>query len=291
MQQISCSLMGGLGNQLFQLFTTISYGIRTKRKFVFPYSEKLVIGTIRPTYWDNFLSSLKIFTTFNNKVITNWDLQQFNIVKEPDFSYSEIPFFDNNHIMFSGYFQSYKYFEYHKNTLFSIIKLNYQKQNIIQSYNDLLTDDCVNISMHFRLGDYKNIQDFHPLMTLEYYRNSLLHIIGNVHLSNNLLPIRIIYFCQTEDNDTVNDMICSLQNEFNNVAFIKADDNIDDWKQMLIMSCCNHNIIANSTFSWWGAYFNNNENKIVCHPNKWFGIKLNHNTSDLFPIDWIKIDV
>jgi len=54
------------------------------------------------------------------------------------------------------------------------------------------------------------------------------------------------------------------------------------------MSCCDHNIIANSTFSWWGAYFNNNKEKIVCYPDKWFGPKnANLNTKDLFPENWI----
>jgi len=56
------------------------------------------------------------------------------------------------------------------------------------------------------------------------------------------------------------------------------------------MSCCQHNIIANSSFSWWAAYFNTNPNKIICYPEKWFGPQLSqHNTKDLFPPSWHKI--
>lgn len=60
---------------------------------------------------------------------------------------------------------------------------------------------------------------------------------------------------------------------------------------MLIISLCECNVIANSTFSWWGAYFNTNNDKIVCYPNIWFGnaCKDKNNIQDLFPENWIKI--
>ena len=61
---------------------------------------------------------------------------------------------------------------------------------------------------------------------------------------------------------------------------------------MLLMSCCNHNIIANSTFSWWGAYFNNNTSKTITYPDQWFGPKLSEkNIDDLCPNDWNKINI
>jgi hypothetical protein len=79
-----------------------------------------------------------------------------------------------------------------------------------------------------------------------------------------------------------------MQDKFPMVGFTKANDEIEDWEQMVMMSCCKHNIIANSTFSWWAAYFNQNSDKIVCYPEKWFGTKNAHlDTSDLFPDDWV----
>jgi hypothetical protein len=60
---------------------------------------------------------------------------------------------------------------------------------------------------------------------------------------------------------------------------------------MLLMSLCHHNIIANSSFSWWSAYFNSWEDKIVCYPSVWFGEVAKNNTKDLCPPEWVKINV
>ena len=77
-------------------------------------------------------------------------------------------------------------------------------------------------------------------------------------------------------------------NSFKNVFFI---ENIPfDYEELILMSLCKHNIIANSTFSWWGAYFNTNPAKIVCYPSIWFGPDVTHNTKDLCPESWTKIE-
>jgi hypothetical protein len=58
---------------------------------------------------------------------------------------------------------------------------------------------------------------------------------------------------------------------------------------MWLMSLCDHNIIANSSFSWWGAWLNQNKDKIVITPNNWFGVQTNLNNLDMVPDNWIKI--
>ena len=149
---ISSHLMGGLGNQLFQIFTTIAYGITNKVKFIFPYSAVLNDATTtRYTYWDSFLASLKIFTTFNNN---NMELNNFSLFRENGFNYNNLPIF-YNHTMLYGYWQSYKYFDDMKDKIFQMIRLQQFKDSVKNEYSKYFYENTDLISMHFRLGDYK----------------------------------------------------------------------------------------------------------------------------------------
>ena len=271
---ITCDLYGGLGNQLFQIFATISYAIKHKQSFCFLYKKDL--GK-RPIYWNNFLCSLRSF-------VINITPELFKIC-ENGFHYEELQApSQDKHCCLSGYFQSYKYFELHRNTLFRLVRLDEQKSAIKNKYAHNY-DNLV--SMHFRLGDYKNLQHCHPIMKYEYYRNSLQYISS----STNNEKLKVLYFCEKDDASDVQMIIERLQQQFPECRFVKIDHEIVDWEQLLMMSVCRHNIIANSTFSWWGAYFNSQEDKIVCYPSQWFGEKVNNDTKDLCPPEWIRIHV
>jgi len=276
--------MGGLGNQLFQIFTTLAHGIKNNFQTMFPYSTKLNVGVTRNTYWDNFLINIKKYTNFMDQTYTNNLLMSFAVYKEIGFQHNEIPNKKEDKLLY-GYFQSYKYFEECKTEIFSMINLEKQQENMEYLYSQYFGKDLHVISMHFRIGDYKNVQEFHPIMPCEYYRNALMELLSY----RKMKICRVLYFCEKNDIIEVSNTIGLLVNEFPNVEFVKVDDIIDDWQQMLLMSCCNDNIIANSSFSWWGSYFNRNENKIVCYPYQWFGPNLRHNTIDLYPNDWKKI--
>jgi Glycosyl transferase family 11 len=275
---ISCHLMGGLGNQLFQLFATLAYAIRHNCNPVFTYSEQLTVGKVRNTYWSNFLSHIKRLTTVQEL--------RFLVYQEPSFEYRAIPVPNKQDITLRGYFQSAKYFANEQAEIFDAIRLSEQKQVIRSEYPTYVTNNYDTISMHFRLDDYKNIQDRHPIMPYEYYRNALVHMIGSVQCEQ---PIKVLCFYQEGDSVEVGETIERLSREFDFIVFQHIDHSIEDWKQLLLMSCCKHNIIANSTFSWWGAYFNENSDKIVCYPRTWFGPTLKHNIKDLFPDTWRQI--
>jgi len=283
---ITCNLMGGLGNQLFQIFAVISYAIKRNHEFKFINAENLGGGetTVRHTYWNSFLSKLSscLFNEYPN----------FEIVfREEGANYKNIPghlFQPNTNIILFGYFQSYKYFQQNYKLICLILDIYEKRQDVLKECVDkhiLNTENLKNtISMHFRLGDYKKIQHYHPLLSYEYYKNSLEHILKNIQNNPSVL-----YFCEDQDIDQVKEIIKKLNSAFPSILFSRASNNLNDWQQLLVMSACKNNIIANSTFSWWGAYINNYEDKIVCYPSKWFGPACDKETIDLFPVDWVKI--
>jgi len=272
---ITAHLMGGLGNQLFQIFATIAYSFTNKIPFIFPRLKNSREAQYRQTvYWDNFLSNLSKFTYKGIKPL--------QIYRERKFTYEELPTknIPQQGFKLFGYFQSEKYFKSQYENIIKFIGLRKQQETTE------VPENC--ISLHFRIGDYvlPQFKNAHPLMPIEYYINALNKILlGKVSQKWNVL-----YFCEKKDNNTVEKKIIILKEKFPQLTFIKASDKKEDWEQMLMMSCCEHNIIANSSFSWWGAYFNGNKDKIVCYPCVWFGPKLaDKDTGDLCPNSWEKI--
>ena len=185
--------------------------------------------------------------------------------------------------MLCGYFQSYKYFEKNLSSILTLLKFESFKDIIIAktkyNYNN-------SISLHFRMGDYVHLPEHHPILNINYYIYSLNHIISLTNKND----WNIIYYCEKNDYEQVIKKINILKEHFKNLTFICIDFDLEDYEQIVTMSLCKHNIIANSTFSWWGAYLNDKEDKIVTYPNTWFGkAQGNKKMSDLFPEKWCKI--
>ena len=289
---ITIDIVGGLGNQLFKIFTTIAYSLEYNKPFFFEYKEFILN---RHTYWNSFLRRLKIFTTALNHNKEHYfnALRKNNVIihnEHKTYEYIEIPNYLDKTVFLKGYFQSYRYFEKYKEKIFNIIGIEKYQEEIKNQFIHYFDHDSVTISMHFRLGDYKNLPNFHPIIPISYYEKSILDI--SIKLGKQT-KYKILYFCEEEDNTIVSDYIKTIKQNIymDNIEFIKVDDTIDDWIQVIIMSICQHNIIANSTFSWWGAYFGNTQNRLIYYPDIWFGPALQQlQTSQMFPITWQKID-
>ena len=255
---ITIEIMGGLGNQLFQIFALLSYSLNYKKPFYFEIKQS--VRTDRPFYWDNLLKSLRPFL----KPAIN-----LPIYKEPHFHYSPIPHIEEPFKLF-GYFQSYKYFKEHEDSIIRLLKIRHP----------LLKPNSV--SLHFRIGDYKDLQEHHPLLSIEYYFKALEQLIKDTVKDN----WNIIYFFEKKDITLVNKHIDILKKSYTKLTFEPVDHNLSDWEQMINMSVCEHNIIANSSFSWWGAYLNPYKPKVY-YPKVWFGpAQGDKKMDDLFPPSW-----
>jgi hypothetical protein len=146
-----------------------------------------------------------------------------------------------------------------------------------------LTKDLIlnsnSVSLHIRRGDYlsdKNAKEFHGTLPLDYYYKAMAQL--------NLLYKDLKVFIFSDDMDWVKANL-KLTNECVYVDFNTGENSVFD---MYLMSQCKHNIIANSSFSWWGAWLNQNSSKIVIAPQLWFADK-SLNTKDLIPNSWLKM--
>lgn len=263
---LTIEVMGGLGNQLFQIFAVMAYSLRHNIPFYFERSRPS--RGDRPFYWD---------TMFRNIASSLRDKRNIPILKEPHFHYTEIPLV-NKHFKLYGYFQSYKYFKDQQQLIYNTLDVSSMRK-------ELKRKDRHKVSMHFRLGDYKAIQQHHPIMKADYYSSAL----SRLSKDTNKKDWTVLYFYEQQDKTQVENTIHTLKKIYPEMSFEPISQHYTDWQQMLIMSGCGHNIIANSTFSWWGSYLNDSIHNTY-YPSKWFGpAQGDKKMDDLFPPHWIKI--
>jgi hypothetical protein len=310
---LTITIMGGLGNQLFQVFTTIAGALRNKDTFFFMNYERLPgnPGHPRYTHWTTLFQGLRKYLTPSNAVsdkmfqlLPRWD--------EIGFQYTPVPTDTTKYtkpLRLHGYFQSEKYFKDKYAEICDIIHLREQQTRIkniygneewSDDYSGSLTKKRILVSTHFRIGDCVLNLHIHPVMSLEYYYRAISHIIRNTSVNSDE-SYSFIVFYEPCDKAIVEKQIEELKDRCaahdnsgvthgRDIQFHMVRDTIADWQQMLLMSVCDHNIIPNSTFSWWGAYFNANPGKVVCYPSVWFGPGVSHDTRDLCPETWVKIE-
>lgn len=278
-------LTSGLGNQLFMIFACISYALDNNRKFVFLSKiNKTTSGT--NTYWNN------VFFKLRDYIDENYENIDKNLVyNEPCFEYKPIPVVDKE-IILSGYFQSYKYFRYNYDKIMDILGIQKLRSDVYNRHISLFKNDKT-IALHFRFGDYLALQHLHCIKGPDYYVFAIIELEKQLKKRDeSIKDYTVLYFVESGFQKFVDEYLQIICNNtslsLNN--FEKVPDDIDDWKQMFIMSCCNHFIIANSSFSWFGAYLCDKKDKIVCRPNIWFGpANSTKNINDLCPDNWITI--
>jgi len=255
----STFLLGGLGNQMFQIAAAKSLAISTNDDFGLNYSLCHTPNQGKKgTFYKNSIYK-------NIKEIPNNEMSCV-LYDEKSFHFSPIP--KRKNTVIRGYFQSEKYFIDHKNEVLNEFYFSNSDVDYLNKKFNTLNQECV--SVQIRRGDYLKFSDFHPPCSTEYYEQA------------------IKYFGRNKNFIFVSDDIKWVKDNFtgDNYLYFEEDNEI---LGLILLTICNHNIISNSSFGWWGAYLNKNSDKKIIAPSKWFGPKAKNNTKDLIPEKWKRI--
>jgi hypothetical protein len=233
------NLKDGLGNQIFQY--CFSLFLNTKCKFNID------------SFKFNFKRQLEVinFPKVEIDFLKNSDLSNASETIQiiDDFSFSPAPILDETKTyIFDGYWQNKNYLAPNEAFIKSVFTATDEDKNkIFDRLPVLAGEEC--ISLHVRRSDYINLNNYYCTLGLEYYDKAL-----------DLLPKNLPIFVFSDDI-----LWCKANLKYKNLHFITNSPKLD----LQIMSLCTHNIIANSTFSFWGAYLNSNINKKVIAPKQW----------------------
>jgi len=172
-----------------------------------------------------------------------------------------------------GYWQSYRYFEEYEDTIRSELTI---RSALSSKTLDVLRriENTQSVSIHIRRGDYLS-NDLYAICESDYYLAALSFIMKNIQKP------QLFFF---------SDDMPWVRRNFNmqDANYVDHNDKAHDVEDLFLMSHCRHHIIANSTFSWWGAWLCPHPNKIVVAPKKWF-TNNNMNTDDLIPRSWLRL--
>lgn len=291
---IVSNLIGGLGNQMFQF----AAGFAASKRL----SDYLKLDV---SSYDSYKlhQGFELYRVFNCKadIATNSDINEilgyqslpiirtvvesrkFNLLRkknfiiEPSFNYWNNFVYLHKNSYLVGYWQSERYFKCYEDLIrneFSF-KLPFSKLNAELSEQISMVNS---VALHVRRGDYASnpkTAAMHGLCSVDYYNMAIQYIANQVD--------KPYFYIFSDDVGWATDNI-----KLNYPSqYVQHNTGSESYNDMRLMSLCKHNIIANSSFSWWSAWLNVNPTKIVIAPNKWFAKDVN--TTDLIPSSWVKI--
>lgn len=242
---------GRFGNQLFQVAAAVALARRNGDEAIFHRWE----------YGNRFA----------NQVFQSDKVRVDHIWKEPSFTFTEIPYRMN--LSLEGYFQSERYFADCADEIRRIFK----PSDDITAYldeNHAGLSEVTTCSIHVRRTDYLRLSQYHTPQSMRYYRPAMKMI-------QDFEP-DVLFVIFSDD-------IGWCRKQFKSNSAFRFIEDEDDEVDFFLMTRCDHHIIANSSFSWWGAWLNDKTGKLVVAPSKWFGYAASHKTDDLYAKGWMII--
>jgi hypothetical protein len=281
-------LYGGLGNQLFQYAvgrhlaykhnTLLKLNVNTFKKYKL---RSYSLGAFN--ICENYLSFCDKITLLSmrarhklNKYIEN---DAYNkVMVERSFRFDKNILLAPDNVYLIGWFQSEKYFKDIEYIIKKEISVKYAQEGRNQELAELIKEQ-ESVSIHIRRGDYvtnPSTYRIHGLCGLDYYLKCISYLEER---------LRSPYFYIFSDDIQWAKKNLKISSP---MVFVDNNDASKNYEDLRLMSQCHHNIIANSSFSWWSAWLNNNPKKIVMAPKRWFATR-QKDTRDLIPEGWICI--
>lgn len=300
---IISKLSGGLGNQLFQYAIGRALAINNNTDLLFDdffytsvYNSELqrtcLLEKFHTKYTianqndiNNILSKKNLLRAFKRHILRKkipYYLE--NCIEEKEMYFDSNMFKCNKNVYINGYWPNQEYFLHIRDVLLKEIKLRPEYiSNDCSLLQKKINSTSNSISIHIRRGDYllthNGTNQLFGICSLDYYNNAISYITQYIQNPK--------FFVFTDDVQWVIDNFeCSFPWE------IISSPKLHDYEELEIMSLCKHNIIANSTFSWWGAWLNQNPEKIIIAPKKWYSNKdfqYFYEHSDFVPKSWIRL--
>lgn len=279
-------LKGGLGNQLFQYAAGRAAAIRAGKKLFL--IDSFLHQKAEATKRDYGLSPY----SHSGELSQNYEILANGILRF-------LPVFPGVHIcrerlgadplslqlaghksvLLDGYWQSEKYFSDYSDVIRSDLKVN--SSLLTQDVQSLSLSAKMNgvnsISIHVRRGDYlanKKIFEKHGVLDVSYYLKAI-SVFKKIYESP-------VFFVFSDDIEW-----CKEQFVGEDFFFVDASSATPAWRDVYLMSQCSNNIIANSSYSWWGAWLNPNKDKIVVYPRCWYS--KSYPSIDLIPFGWLGV--
>lgn len=292
MTTLVVKISGGLGNQMFQysFAKALENHYNSKVYFNIGFYDK---QNPRKIELYNFGIKLAPVSKFN-RFLFQLDSVRFYVrpfiklarlifrpivINETNFSYTPEVFKKEGFFYYDGYWQTEKYFKSVEFEIRNVFKFKLENENIQKEVNFI--ESSVSIGVHIRRSDYVSNLHVKSLLGglgINYYKRAMQKML---ELTNK--PTFVFF---SDDIGWVKDNFPQQENYF------YINGNISGFESMGLLSLCKHQIIANSSFSWWAAWLNSNKEKIVIAPNRWFANNaMQAQASDIIPESWLKIKV
>jgi hypothetical protein len=282
-------LIGGLGNQLYQYSLGRHLSLKNNCDLLIDAFGFNNMNQSRKLELSNFAIDLKhcernqlpyrkrdLSKKSYLNPIKDFCFSKFKVIDEKKFEFDPSILEQKGHIYLDGYWQTEKYFKPISNKLRADLKF---RTNLTGKNTEIsaLIKNSNSISVHIRRGDYvtneKN-KNFYEQQPLSYFEKAI-DIIAS-------LESEPYYFIFSDDPKWAKDNIKTPYRKL----FVEGNTTCDD---LHLMTLCKHNIIANSTYSWWGAYLGDHGGKRVICPKRWFTSIAEKDTKDLIPEKWIQL--